>query len=96
MSPLIRNRIYSSFRMISGFTLIDLLVVISVVLKLSRIALGISRGVQHLQACVQAKAVLTVIAQGFELFNALCSDCSWIPFRLRFCAKQYIFSRSLR
>lgn len=61
----------------SGLTLIELLVVISVILVLSGITLGISRGVQNVQARAQAKAELAVIAQGLESFKSLYGDYPW-------------------
>ena len=58
----------------SGFTLVELMVVIFVILVLAGITFGISRGVQNAQARAKVKAELAVIAQSLEQFKSTYGD----------------------
>ena len=62
----------------SGFTLVELLIVIAVILILAGITFGISRGVQNAQARAEAKAELAVLAQALEQFKSRYGDYPWI------------------
>ena len=58
----------------SAFTLIEMLVVVAIVLVLTGITFGISKGVLNQQARAQAKAELAMIAQALEAFKLKYGD----------------------
>lgn len=60
-----------------GFTLVELLMVIAVILILAGITFGISRGVQNAQARAKAKAELATISQAIEQFKSRYGDYPW-------------------
>lgn len=60
-----------------GFTLIELILVIAVIMVLSGITFGIARGVQNAQARAAAKAELAVIAQALEGYKSTHGDYPW-------------------
>ncbi|HBM85616.1 MAG TPA: hypothetical protein DD423_02310 [Opitutae bacterium] len=60
-----------------GFTLIELILVIAVIMILAGITFGISRGVQNAQARAAAKAELAVIAQALEGYKSTHGDYPW-------------------
>ena len=67
----------STARCRSGFTLVELLIVVAVILILAGITFGISRGVQNAQARAEAKAELAVLAQALEQFKSRYGDYPW-------------------
>ena len=60
-----------------GFTFIELLMVIAVILILAGITFGISRVVQNAQARAKAKAELATISQAIEQFKSVNGDYPW-------------------
>jgi prepilin-type N-terminal cleavage/methylation domain-containing protein len=79
-TPIIGHRCQHSYHRSrqQGFTLVELLMVIAVILVLAGITFGISRGVQNAQARTKAKAELAVIAQSLEQFKSANGDYPWI------------------
>ena len=61
-----------------GFTLVELLMVIAVILILAGITFGISRGVQNAQARAKAKAELATISLALETYKSKNGDYPWI------------------
>jgi len=61
-----------------GFTLVELLMVIAVILILAGITFGISRGVQNSQARANAKAELAIISQSLEQHKSVNGDYPWV------------------
>ena len=60
-----------------GFTLVELLMVITAILILAGITFGVSRGVQNAQARAKAKAELATISQAIEQFKSRYGDYPW-------------------
>lgn len=60
-----------------GFTLVELLLVIAVILILASITFGISRGVQNAQARAKAKAEMATISQALGQFKSRYGDYPW-------------------
>jgi prepilin-type N-terminal cleavage/methylation domain-containing protein len=70
---------FSSFnrRSNSAFTLIEVLVVISIIAILAGITFGISSVVQDSQARSRAKAEIAILAQALEQFKSKNGDFPW-------------------
>ena len=60
-----------------GFTLIELILVVAVIMILAGITFGISRGVENAKGRSVAKAELTVIAQALEGYKSTHGDYPW-------------------
>ena len=61
----------------SGFTLIEILLVIAVIAILASITFGVSRGIQSAQNRARAKAELAVLSQSIEQFKLRKGDFPW-------------------
>ena len=60
-----------------GFTLIELILVMAVIMILAGITFGVARGVQSAQARAAAKAELAVLAQALEGYKSTHGDYPW-------------------
>jgi prepilin-type N-terminal cleavage/methylation domain-containing protein len=60
-----------------GFTLIEVILVIAVIMILAGITFGISRGVENAKRRSVAKAELTVLAQALEGYKSTHGDYPW-------------------
>ncbi len=69
---------HSLNKRLHGFTMIELLMVIAVILILAGITFGVSRGVQNAQARAKVKAELATISQALETYKSKNGDYPWI------------------
>ena len=69
---------HSLSKRLHGFTMIELLMVIAVILILAGITFGVSRGVQNAQARAKVKAELATISQALETYKSKNGDYPWI------------------